>query len=83
MITGTQVRMARAALRLGVRDLASAARVSPATVTRIEANMAGNASTLAALRSALEAAGATFIEDGADRVGVVVRGPAASDPIAA
>jgi len=49
--------MARAALKLGVREVAAMAKVSPATVTRIEADQPANSSTLAAIRSALEAAG--------------------------
>ena len=60
MITGAQLRMARAALKLGVRDVAAAAKVSPATVTRIESDQPANASTLAAIRTALEAAGVEF-----------------------
>ena len=60
MITGTQVRMARAALKLGVREVAASAKVSPATVTRIESDQPANASTLAAIRTALEAAGVEF-----------------------
>ena len=52
--------MARAALKLGVRDVAGAAKVSPATVTRIESDQPANASTLNAIRAALEAAGVEF-----------------------
>jgi transcriptional regulator with XRE-family HTH domain len=58
---GAQVRMARAALKMGVRDLAAVAQVSPNTITRIEADLPSNASTLAAIRRALEAAGVEFI----------------------
>lgn len=64
MITGLQLRMARAALKWGVRDVAREAKVSPATVTRIEGDHPANASTLAAIRAALETAGAEFIEGG-------------------
>lgn len=52
--------MARAALRLGVREVAKAAKVSPATLSRVEADQPANASTLAAIRAALEAAGVIF-----------------------
>lgn len=52
--------MARAALKMGVRDVATAAKVSPATVTRIENDQPANSSTLAAIRIALEAAGVEF-----------------------
>jgi transcriptional regulator with XRE-family HTH domain len=63
--------MARAALKWGVRDLAGKADVSPNTVTRIEADQNANSSTIAALRGALEAAGAEFTGDG----GVRLRSP--------
>jgi transcriptional regulator with XRE-family HTH domain len=59
-MNGAQVRMARAALKMNVRDLAAAAEVSPNTITRIEADLPSNASTLAAIRRVLEAAGAEF-----------------------
>jgi transcriptional regulator with XRE-family HTH domain len=59
-MNGAQVRMARAALKMNVRDLAAAAEVSPNTITRIEADLPSNASTVAAVRRALEAAGVEF-----------------------
>lgn len=52
--------MARAAIRLGVREVAAAAKVSPATLTRVESGQPANASTLAAIRAALEAFGIEF-----------------------
>jgi transcriptional regulator with XRE-family HTH domain len=73
MITGSQMRMARAALKMGVRDVAAAARVSPATVTRAEADQPVNASTVAAIRAALEAAGVEFIEENGGGPGVRLR----------
>src|SRR6267143_5150387 len=74
---GAQVRMARAALKMNVRDLAAAAEVSPNTITRIEADLPSNASTLAAIRRALEAAGVEFTNG--DKPGVrIVRGPPAA-----
>jgi transcriptional regulator with XRE-family HTH domain len=63
-MNGIQLRMARAALKMGVRDLAAAAGVSPNTVTRIEADLPSNSSTIAAIRSALEAAGIEFTNGG-------------------
>jgi hypothetical protein len=66
--------MARAALRLGVRDVAAAAKVSPATVTRVEADQTANASTLAAIQAALEAAGVEFIEENGGGPGVRLKG---------
>lgn len=68
--------MARAALRLGVRELAQAAKVSPATVTRIEGDMPANAATLSAIRTALEAAGVEFIAENGGGAGVRLRNPA-------
>ena len=59
-MTGAQFRMARAALKMGVRDLAALAKVSPNTITRIEADMPSNSSTVTAIRAALEAAGVEF-----------------------
>jgi len=70
--------MARAALKLGVRDVAKAAKVSPATVTRIEGDLPANASTLAAIRSALESAGVEFIEENGGGPGVRLRKGVAS-----
>jgi transcriptional regulator with XRE-family HTH domain len=54
--------MARAALNLSVRHVAAAAKVSPNTVTRLEAGQPVNNSTISAIRGAYEAAGAEFIE---------------------
>ncbi len=73
MITGAQLRMARAALKWGVRDVASAAKVSPATVTRIEGDLPANASTLSAIRAALESAGVEFIAENGGGPGVRLR----------
>ncbi|RDD60493.1 XRE family transcriptional regulator [Ferruginivarius sediminum] len=52
--------MARAALRMSVRDVAAAAHVSPNTISRIEADHPANSSTLMALRNAFETAGVEF-----------------------
>jgi transcriptional regulator with XRE-family HTH domain len=60
MITPSQARMARAALKWGVREVAQAAKVSPATVTRFETEQAVNASTIEAIQRALESAGIEF-----------------------
>ena len=65
-----QARMARAALKLSVRDVASAAKVSPNTVTRLEAGLTVNASTIAAIRAALESAGVIFVEENGEGPGV-------------
>lgn len=60
-----QCRMARAALGLGVRELAHLADVSPNTVARLERGERMQARTLAFMRGSLEAAGVIFIEGGA------------------
>jgi transcriptional regulator with XRE-family HTH domain len=73
MLTGSQARMARAALKMSVRDLAAAAKVSPNTVTRIEADLPANSSTLAAVRTALESAGVVFVDENGQGPGVRLR----------
>lgn len=65
-MTGAQCRMARAALQLGVRDLAELSKVAPGTIVRLEAGDELKERTVDAVRSALEAAGVIFIaENGA------------------
>lgn len=74
MITPSQCRMARAALEIGVRELAAMAGVSAMTVTRFEnGKSAGYADTLQKLRSALEAAGVIFIDENGQGPGVRLR----------
>lgn len=81
-MTPTQCRMARAATRLGVRNLARVAELGVDTVHRFErGDDRLRPETIAKMRAALEARGAEFIqaEDGAE--GVVFRPPAANaDP---
>jgi transcriptional regulator with XRE-family HTH domain len=61
MISDIQIRMARAALRLGVRDLAKLADLSPMTVTRLEnGRSGGHAATIRKIQAALEAGGIEF-----------------------
>jgi transcriptional regulator with XRE-family HTH domain len=55
-----QLRMARAALGWGVRELAEKAGVTANTVTRIENGADAKQSTMDALQRALEAAGVEF-----------------------
>ena len=62
--------MARAALGLGVRELAKAAQVSTNTVTRLERGEQLYHRTVAAIRSALEAAGVEFVAENGGGVGV-------------
>ncbi len=76
MLTASQLRMARAALELGVRDVAALAQVAPNTVTRIEKGLGSNSSTLAAIQRALEAAGVEFIPENGGGPGVRLQKPA-------
>ena len=73
VVTGTdmlpvQCRMARAALGLGVRELAAKAGVSPDVVFRLEKGEALHQRTGIAIREALEAAGVEFTPDGGVRL---------------
>jgi DNA-binding XRE family transcriptional regulator len=67
---GSQLRMARAALKMGVRELGELAQVSPNTITRIEADLPSNPSTILAVRSALEKAGVIFVSENGGGAGV-------------
>jgi transcriptional regulator with XRE-family HTH domain len=73
-ISAVQVRMARAALGWGVRDLAAAAMVSGDTVNRIERGDELKPRTVADIRAALEAAGVEFIAENGGGPGVRLRG---------
>jgi transcriptional regulator with XRE-family HTH domain len=64
----SQCKTARAALGLGVRELAELADLSPDTVTRFEAGEALTPRTAGAIRAALEGAGAEFLPGGAVRL---------------
>ncbi len=59
-----QCRMARAALGLGVRELAELAKVSPDTVARLERGEELRERTIDDIRAALEAAGVEFTNGG-------------------
>ncbi len=65
-----QCRMARAALEMGVRELATLAEVSPTTITRLERGESLYPRTVAAIRAALEAAGIEFIPENGGGPGV-------------
>ncbi|UGY22043.1 MULTISPECIES: helix-turn-helix domain-containing protein [Bradyrhizobium] len=65
-----QCRMARAALGLGVRELAAAAKVSIDTVARFERGDELKERTIEALRHALEAGGVEFIDENGGGPGV-------------
>jgi transcriptional regulator with XRE-family HTH domain len=64
MISASQSRMARAALNLGVREVAEAAGVSTNTITRLERGEELLPRTVAAIRAVFEAAGVVFLGDG-------------------
>ena len=65
--------MARAAKGLGVRELADLALVSSDTIVRLEKGELLRPRTLAAIRTALEAAGVEFIEENGGGAGVRLR----------
>jgi transcriptional regulator with XRE-family HTH domain len=73
-----QCRMARAALGLGVRELAAAAKVSIDTVARFERGDELKERTVDALQRALEAAGVEFTNG--EQPGVRLAKAAAVDP---
>lgn len=68
-----QCKMARAALGLGVRDLAEKASVSPNTVARLERGEELKPATVATIRAALETAGVIFIAENGGGPGVRLR----------
>jgi transcriptional regulator with XRE-family HTH domain len=70
-----QLRMARAAAKWGVRELAKKAGVTANTVTRIENGADAKQSTMDALQRALEAAGLEFTNG--EQPGVRIRKGAA------
>lgn len=68
IITPIQVKLARTALGLGVRDLASAAEIAPSTVQRFESGKGDmHSRTLDRVQRVLEDGGVIFI--GADANG--------------
>lgn len=75
-----QMKMARAALGWGVRDLAQKAGVTANTITRIENGADAKQSTIDAIRSALEAAGVEFIPENGGGPGVRLRKAAPAGP---
>ncbi len=68
---GVQSKMARAALGLGVRELAELAKVSPDTIARLERGEVLRDRTVEDIRRALEAAGVQFTNG--DQPGVKLR----------
>jgi len=68
-----QCRMARAALGLGVRELAAAAKVSIDTIARFERGEELKERTVEAIQRTLEAAGVEFIDENGGGPGVRLR----------
>ena len=78
MLTGTQIRIARTALRWSADELASQSGVGSRTIKRIEMEPGlpnSNISTLAKLKAALESAGIEFIGTPEDRPGIRIGQP--------
>ncbi|HEV2575139.1 MAG TPA: helix-turn-helix domain-containing protein [Beijerinckiaceae bacterium] len=65
-----QCKMARAALGIGVRDLAELAKVSPDTIARLEKGDELKERTVEAIQRALEDAGVVFIPENGGGAGV-------------
>jgi transcriptional regulator with XRE-family HTH domain len=70
-----QLKMARAAIGWGVRDLAAKAGVTANTVTRIENGSDAKQSTMDRLQQALENAGIVFIDENGGGSGVRLSKP--------
>jgi len=80
MVTGEQIRAARALARLEQAELARAADVSLETVKRLEGTrgqVSANVSTVAAITRALQSAGVLFIEENGEGPGVRLKKGAA------
>jgi len=65
--------MARAALGLGIRDVAGGLGMSANTISRLERGEELKPGTLSAIREALEAAGVEFIAENGGGAGVRLR----------
>jgi len=65
--------MARAALGLGVRELAEMAKVSPDTIARLERGETLRERTVSDIRATLETAGVEFIPENGGGAGVRLR----------
>lgn len=68
-----QCRLARTAIGLGVRDLATRAGVSTNTITRLESGQELKPQTVATIRAVLEGAGVIFIDENGEGPGVRLR----------
>lgn len=74
MLSPEQLRMARAALKLGVREVAELAEVTPFTISRFETGKGGlQSGTMTKIQKALESAGVEFIPENGGGAGVRLR----------
>ena len=76
MLTGEQIRAARALLRWEQKDLAEAAQVSDQTIKRLEkmrGQVSGQLGTVQRIKNAMEKAGVKFINAGDNGAGVRLR----------
>lgn len=69
-MNAVQCKMARAALGLGVRELADMAKVSPDTIARLERGDTLRERTVADIRATLETAGIIFVAENGEGPGV-------------
>lgn len=69
-MNGMQLKMARVALNLGVREAAELTGVSTFTITQIEGDKPVKESTITKVRTALETAGVIFIAENGEGPGV-------------
>jgi hypothetical protein len=79
MLTGEQIRAARALARMDQTQLASAAELSLPTIKRLEkinGLISANMSTESALRRAFEKVGVIFIDENGGGTGVRFQNPA-------
>jgi transcriptional regulator with XRE-family HTH domain len=75
MILPVQLKMARAALDLGVRDVSKLSGISANTISRYENGSDARGSTLRKIQSVLEEAGIEFLDENGGGPGVRLRRP--------
>jgi transcriptional regulator with XRE-family HTH domain len=75
MVTADQIRMARAALKWGVRELAARAGFTPNTISRIENGAESRSGTLQKIEETFRAAGVEFIAENGGGAGVRLAKP--------
>ena len=79
-MTGLQLRMARTALGLTLRQAAELTGFSNETIVRLEAEKRLKDSTHCAVRAAFEAAGIIFIDENGEGLGVRLKKASAATP---